>query len=181
MYMQHRARPKVPRCPAGYGPVDLTTAQNPGSQSVARSSNQLSPGAGDRERRMEAANRSSILVLIVEDDAATRENLREILETVGHRSVLAGDGAEAIEALRRLQADGGELPGVILLDLVMPVNAWEFRYHQEQDPVLREIPVIVMSGIYEAAPAFECLHAADYLDKPIKIPRLIAMIERHAR
>jgi CheY-like chemotaxis protein len=55
------------------------------------------------------------VVLVIEDDEAVRESVREYLEASGYRAVVASDGCRGLEMLRHLPA-----PSVILLDLMMP-------------------------------------------------------------
>jgi signal transduction histidine kinase/DNA-binding response OmpR family regulator len=54
-------------------------------------------------------------ILIVEDDAPTRELLRSILQAAGLETAEAENGEAAIEALER------EQPALVVLDLMMPV------------------------------------------------------------
>ena len=56
-------------------------------------------------------------VLIVEDDLDLREAIGEILEHDRFHVMHAAHGAEAIDILRT----SSELPGLILLDLMMPI------------------------------------------------------------
>lgn len=53
-------------------------------------------------------------LLITDDDAAFRETLQEVLEPQGFRTLLAGNGEEAIEIVRR------EVVHVALFDMHMP-------------------------------------------------------------
>src|SRR5919206_1695644 len=80
-------------------------------------------------------------VLVVEDDFAIRETLRELLEDEGYRVAWAANGKEALARLHE------RAPRVILLDLMMPVmDGWEFRVAQQRDPALASIPVVVISA-----------------------------------
>src|SRR5205823_13945949 len=54
-------------------------------------------------------------ILVVEDDDQLRRSVKRILEAAGYRIVTAGDGLEALEALR--QTAGVRL---VFSDLVMP-------------------------------------------------------------
>jgi two-component system chemotaxis response regulator CheY len=56
-------------------------------------------------------------VLIVDDDADSRDALASALETKGYRSTQVENGQRAIEYLR----SGAHPPALILLDLDMPV------------------------------------------------------------
>jgi CheY-like chemotaxis protein len=82
-------------------------------------------------------------VLVVDDDAAWREVVVELLALDGVEAVGAGNGLEALRRLRRERLR----PDAIVLDLSMPVlSGWQFRDEQLRDPTLRDIPVVVCSG-----------------------------------
>lgn len=81
-------------------------------------------------------------VLLVEDDADTRDALLALLEGSGYEVTVADNGRRALAALRM-----GLRPCVILLDLAMPVmDGFAFRRSQLDDPDLAAIPVLVVSG-----------------------------------
>ena len=114
------------------------------------------------------------LVLIVDDDNDIREILGEVLTEAGYEVMGAKDGAEAL----RLLGEGETLPCVILLDLMMPVmNGYEFRTAQKNDPQLSAIPVILLTA--GVRPDVEALGVAAILPKPVKIPALLAAVDRH--
>jgi len=93
-------------------------------------------------------------VLVVDDEAGTRELLKETLESDGFIPVLAANGKEALEALERIPVSA------ILLDLIMPeMDGFELRLRMKDDPGLRNIPVLVLTG-------------KDLTDKEIAILRL---------
>src|SRR5262245_62580032 len=82
-------------------------------------------------------------LLVVEDDAGVREVVLEILREAGYRAVAVGDGRRALDFLRE-----HELPGLVLLDMVMPgMDGWEFLAEQRRDPRLAEVPVVAMTGL----------------------------------
>lgn len=58
-------------------------------------------------------------VLIVEDDNDLRRTIAFVLETEGYRVLTAENGQAALDMLKSLSS--GELPGCIMLDLMMPV------------------------------------------------------------
>ena len=82
-------------------------------------------------------------VLIVDDSPAMRSFVRRVLEYSGFDigvCAQAGNGEEALALLQRQWID------VILTDLNMPtMDGVEFMRRVEQDPVLRSIPVLVVS------------------------------------
>jgi CheY-like chemotaxis protein len=80
-------------------------------------------------------------ILLVEDDADTRDSMRRLLELWGYRVLCAADGREALSLL------SGELPCLILMDLRMPdMDGWQFRQQLWQEPRLATIPVILISA-----------------------------------
>jgi hypothetical protein len=79
--------------------------------------------------------------LVIEDDPANREMLRRLLTKAGLRVFEAADGAEGLEVARR------ERPGVILLDLMMPVmDGFEFLACLRRDLEINQIPVVVVTA-----------------------------------
>ena len=115
-------------------------------------------------------------VMVVEDDYAIRETLRELLEDEGYHVTPAANGAEA---LARLRSDGN--PQLILLDLMMPVmDGWQFRRAIERDPELAHIPVIVISADHGLDQKAGALHVQGYLPKPFELDQLLTTVERYA-
>jgi signal transduction histidine kinase/CheY-like chemotaxis protein len=81
------------------------------------------------------------LVLIVEDDAVTRDLLSRTVGRAGFRSVTAENGRLALERLEE------ETPAVVLLDLVMPeMNGFELLSRMRSHETWREIPVVVVTA-----------------------------------
>ncbi len=108
-------------------------------------------------------------VLVVEDDALTREALVLALEADGHRAGRAANGQEALDLLRQ-----GPPPDLIVLDLTMPVlDGWQFRRQQRADAALSAIPVVVLSAHSDLPRGAGPLGAAAHLQKPLEIGRLL--------
>jgi two-component system chemotaxis response regulator CheY len=112
-------------------------------------------------------------ILVVEDDAGIREGLSDILILEGCQVDGAANGEEGLALLR-----SAPRPGLILLDLVMPVmNGAQFLAYLRQDRSLADMPVVLMSA---AMPGAAALPRADaYLSKPFDIADLLEAIERH--
>ena len=78
-------------------------------------------------------------ILVVEDELGQREALAEVLSRLGYEVQCAANGNEALELMRRSES----LPGLILLDLMMPVmDGWEFRAEQRKDRALADVPAL---------------------------------------
>jgi DNA-binding response OmpR family regulator len=80
-------------------------------------------------------------VLVVEDEPQTRELLRRALEKEGWRVLEAANGKLGLEQL------DGTVPGLILLDLMMPeMDGFEFMQELRKKAAFRLVPVIVITA-----------------------------------
>jgi CheY-like chemotaxis protein len=114
-------------------------------------------------------------VLIVEDDADLREMMAQLLSLEGYQTAAVANGREALEYLHR-----SDSPEVILLDLMMPVmDGWEFRRHQQADPTLARVPVIVLSALDQSRTAD--VGAAAFLKKPLDFDRLLQLVRSYCQ
>jgi CheY-like chemotaxis protein len=115
------------------------------------------------------------LILVVDDDTDSRENVAAVIRSRGHEVVTAANGLEAHDWLLNAAA----LPGMILLDLVMPVmDGWNFRQQQLQRGDLAAIPVVILSGEKDVCSIATSLGAAAYLAKPVNPASLLATVQR---
>jgi len=111
-------------------------------------------------------------VLVIDDDAAVRRTMAKFLDISGFEVVEADNGQVALTYLQ----DGGKA-SVIVLDLRMPVmDGWAFRKAQRLDPMLSEIPVIVLSGA--DTDRFGELDAAATFEKPASFQTIIKCVRR---
>jgi len=112
-------------------------------------------------------------VLIVEDDDDLREMMAQLLSLEGFQAAAVANGREALDYLREEDA-----PGVILLDLMMPVmDGWEFRRRQQADPALAAVPVIVLSALDQSRAGDVAADAV--LKKPLDFDRLLALVRSY--
>jgi CheY-like chemotaxis protein len=97
-------------------------------------------------------------ILIVEDDPRLREVGKLVLETQGYEVHVAGDGFEALIALKR------SLPDIIISDLSMPnMNGFELlSVVRRRFPT---IPVIVISGEFSVLTVPESVLADAFFPK----------------
>jgi CheY-like chemotaxis protein len=113
-------------------------------------------------------------ILLVEDDAAIREALDEVLAELGYDVVSAPDGRGGL----RLAAEQLE-PCPILLDWRMPVvDGPEFLVRLRQLPRGREFPVILSTADRSAADATMGDQVAAVLSKPFDLDSLLAVLNR---
>ena len=80
-------------------------------------------------------------IIVVEDDAVLRDVLAEKLEKNGYIVDKAQDGVVAMETIRAVK------PDCVLLDILMPrMGGIEVLEQLHADPILREVPVIIISN-----------------------------------
>lgn len=111
------------------------------------------------------------LVLIVEDDPDTRRALEHVVKAAGYPVATAEHGQAALDYL----LTANDSPGLILLDLMMPVlDGWQFLEEARQNPALSSIPVVVTS----AAPDLPT-DTAGALRKPLDLDELVGVLHQY--
>jgi CheY-like chemotaxis protein len=101
-------------------------------------------------------------ILLADDDAATRDTLREIVAPLGYRTLLASDGMEALEIVRR------EIIHAALFDMHMP-NLTGLEALQMLRQFNVDLPVILItadSNVGLIRQAFQ-LQAYSVIPKPV--------------
>jgi PAS domain S-box-containing protein len=120
---------------------------------------------------------SRLRVLVVEDNRLNQRVARQMLEHMGITVETAGDGREAVEAMRR----GPDRFDAILMDMQMPemdglqatrVIRTEFPKHA--------VPIIAATASVEGTDMTDCLDAGmnDYVPKPIEPRQLERVLSR---
>ena len=110
-------------------------------------------------------------ILVVDDDPDIRDVLEALLEGEGFDVVLANDGEQALEAIKK------ESPDLMMLDLLMPVMDGFAVCKQLQDPrwsKWKNMPVLILTSVreevsqrrYELETGLS-LNVDDYVEKPI--------------
>lgn len=112
-------------------------------------------------------------ILVVDDDADTRELLSEVLSLQGYDVHVARDGRHALQVLAHIGT-----PDMILLDYLMPVmSGSHFLARKRRNPRLRPIPVVLLSAWTRAWSATR-RDAVEVLSKPVDLVRLLALVQR---
>ncbi len=113
-------------------------------------------------------------LLVVEDDAATREGLALILEREGYALVLAAHGQEA---LARLLA--GPSPDLILLDMLMPVlDGWHFLRRMRLEGPRPAVPVVILTATILTREWAKDHGCQGFLHKPFAVEPLLEEVRR---
>ena len=115
--------------------------------------------------------RNPLRILLAEDNAVNQKLALRMLERMGYRADVAGNGLEALDALQRQDYD------VVLMDVQMPeMDGMEAsRRIQQGWPAGRRPRVIAMTANAMREDREACLAAGmdDYLSKPIQVEELI--------
>jgi CheY-like chemotaxis protein len=108
----------------------------------------------------------------VDDTRDARDGLADVLESEGIPALRAANGEEALAQLSQCA-----LPGLILLDLMMPVmSGWEFRSRLQERPDWAAIPIVVMSGVDDVHRQVTDLKVDGYLRKPLDMRILLDVV-----
>lgn len=113
---------------------------------------------------------SDTVVLVVDDEPAFREGLRQALTKEGFEVHLAEDGERAVELFDEIN------PEIVLLDVMLPrMSGLDVCRHIRSKG---ETPVIMVSARSEEIDAVVALEvgADDYITKPYRLRELIARI-----
>jgi len=122
------------------------------------------------------ADYSGKKVLICEDDEISRLYLAKFLERTGCATLLADNGANAINLAQQ------EIPDLIILDSHMPVmSGKETITHIRKHPQLGHLPIIVISGDAYSGESEELLSAgaSEYLLKPVSFRTLSDVMRKY--
>jgi DNA-binding NtrC family response regulator len=112
-------------------------------------------------------------ILVVEDDAAQRIGLQQLLKSWGFAVDAASDGQEALEKMATVR------PTIVLSDLVMPrMSGLDFLTAVRPDHPDVTVVLMTAQGTVETAVAAIKQGAYDYLSKPIDPQRLKIMLDQ---
>jgi len=112
------------------------------------------------------------LVLVADDDKATRELISRGLQKEGFRVLAASSGEEALRLAREKR------PDAISLDVLMPgMDGWTVLRALKGNPLTASIPVVMVSMLDDQDTGY-ALGAADYLTKPFDREKLVLALRR---
>ena len=124
------------------------------------------------------AENQSATLLIVDDDAATRERLRDIFETAQYRVVTATEAASALRVLKGVRCD------LVALDLEMPgVDGLALCKLLRAQPLTSKLPIIALSDSDDEKRKVQAFTAGadDYITKPSTPGELLSRVSLHVR
>ena len=111
-------------------------------------------------------------ILIIDDERAIRNSLREILSDEGYEVEVAEDGAEGLKAATSSHYD------VIFCDIKMPVmDGTEVLGKLAEEEV--DSAIVMISGHADIGTAVDCIKkgAFDFIEKPLDLNRILITIK----
>lgn len=111
-------------------------------------------------------------VLVVEDDLDLLGLVEMLLQDAGHRVRTASDGLVALQRVSE------EMPGLILLDMRMPImSGWEFA-REFRARHGRACPIVVVTAAENAQLRAAEVQAEGWLAKPFDLDDVLDMVAR---
>jgi DNA-binding NtrC family response regulator len=120
-------------------------------------------------------------VLIIDDDPDLCAALQAALAADGFSVRCASQGSLGLEMMRE------KTPDLVFLDIIMRMPTEGVWVSEEifDDPQLRQVPVVMLTSIVDSEyaghfPTDRPLRAAMFLDKPVPLPKIVAVANRFA-
>lgn len=117
-------------------------------------------------------------VLVVDDNRTYLEMITSLLRENGLEVFTANDGLEALEAVK------GQVPDLVILDVVMPrMNGYEVCRELKSNPKTGQVPIVMCSTKdQEFDRHWASKQGADaYITKPFKPQEMLATIKQLLR
>jgi CheY-like chemotaxis protein len=122
-------------------------------------------------------------VLVVDDDVQLVDTVTTLLESVGYEVHYAYQAEKGMDLAREIG------PDLILLDVMFAgppgPDGIEISRRLHQDPALRDVPVIILTGVrkvldfpFQLGPDETWMPVRAFLEKPIKPHKLLSEMEK---
>jgi len=126
-------------------------------------------------------------ILLIEDNPSDEELTVRALQKMNMLNdiVVVRDGEEALEYLfangRYESRDRSQLPGIVLLDLKLPIiDGLEVLRQIRDDDITRHLPVVILTSSDEDSDMLESyrLGANSYVRKPVNFDRFMEAVQQ---
>jgi diguanylate cyclase (GGDEF)-like protein len=162
------------------GGRDMVCVAAPYVQPALVASSRASATAGEPPPEAAVATPLAARIWIVDDDAAVRSLIKQMLVVGGHELWDTGDARDAIR--RFADASPAGRPDIILTDVIMPVMTG-MRMIDEIAKISSDLKVIYMSGYVQSVIDWQGppTMTVTFLEKPIRLNVLLATVQRVLR
>ena len=121
----------------------------------------------------------TLKILFIEDDTIEIMKFNRVVSSLGlaHQITESNNGEIALAMLESKE----NLPDIIILDLNMPkLNGIEFLTILKNDPILKYIPIIILTTSSNFKDVKECykIGVAGYIIKPLKYENYVFKIQK---
>lgn len=111
-------------------------------------------------------------ILVIDDEVELRGCIVDLLESEGYFVTQAENGRDALNQLQNTP-----LPKLIILDYMMPVlDGKGFCEEKQKNPLIKDIPVILLTAATISPDKLENLILAAHLNKPINLDLFLDII-----
>ncbi len=111
------------------------------------------------------------IVLLVEDDSDLRRLYKRVFQAAGFETLEAGNGAQAIDALKK------QRPDAVLLDIAMPeVSGTAVIDHVRKKLKWAELPIIVITAYPYFLESSQAAGATHTMLKPVEMDNVVKLI-----
>ena len=120
------------------------------------------------------AKRGEKRILIVDDNEATRKEIRGVVENLDYSTLEARSGSEALNMVNK------EMPDLIILDIILPdFDGFKILCQLKRNLRTKHIPVILLSAIEKPEEKAKglILGASDFITKPFSPLEFSARVE----
>jgi CheY-like chemotaxis protein len=114
-------------------------------------------------------------VLLVDDEFALTDTLKEFLEDEGYAVDCAGNGQEALQAMER------RVPDLVVSDMMMPlVDGYALLCEMRSRPNLKSVPVLLTSSVSRRTVLSRdaLLEFSGFLQKPFKLNAFLDLVRQ---
>src|SRR5262245_45541334 len=111
-------------------------------------------------------------IMIVDDDASIRDLLKNRLQASGYQVWAVDNGLEALGMIKKKK------PDLIITDVYMPyVDGLSLFQEMQTNEDLRDIPLLVLSGVKSMKEIFQPSRVAKFMAKPFEAKELLAVVK----
>ncbi len=164
------------------GRIDVSSTLGMGSSFVVRIPGVLK-SAGHKAADTEADSSSPVSprlrgqrIMLVEDNHFNRDTIESFLRAQSAEVICAQDGLEAVDLASREKLD------LILMDIQMPrLDGLDAIKRIRQQSENNDVPIIALTALALTGDSERCLSAGanDYLAKPVKLRKLVDVIQQN--
>ena len=116
------------------------------------------------------------LILVVDDEANIRETIAFILEMEGYDVILAENGEEALEKLRKFK------PKFMILDVMMPkMNGYDVAKEIRKDDEFKDLYILILTAKGQSVDEKDAINsgADSYMSKPFDDEKILKLIKEN--